>query len=168
MSYVKRRGLIVNPLNILFSLVIMIILIFRTDWAHQYETIRPLGIDFFLFRYELTVLVIFFLFSLIIILVLYPIIRILSPFIGLFISKIYFAGSQVFLDKEIRSSKIGLGSYILRYLNFAISLFALDFLITNSILKSDGDYPSIYSAIYAVVILTALQILIWILEDSWY
>ena len=165
MSYVKRRGMIINPMSILFSLVVIVIIIIRTDWAHQYETIRPLDIDIFLYSYEITVIAIFFLFSLVLILVLYPLIRMFSPIIGLFISKIYFAGSQVFLDKEIRTSKIGLGSYILRYLNFAISLFALDFLITNSILKSEGDYPSIYSAIYAVVILTAIQILIWILED---
>jgi hypothetical protein len=88
-----------------------------------------------------------------------------SPVIGLFISKIYFAGSRVFLDKEISMAKIGLTSYMLRYLNLAISLFAMDFLISNSILGNDGDYPSIYSAIYAVLILAIVQILMWILED---
>ncbi len=165
MSYVKRRGMILNPLSILFSMIVIVVIIIRTDWEHQYETIRPLNIDVFLYNYEITILVMFFLFSLILILILYPLIRMFSPIIGLFISKIYFAGSQVFLDKEISKSKIGLGSYMLRYLNLATSLFAMDFLICNSLFDHEGEFPSIYSAIYAVLILAIVQILMWILED---
>ncbi|MCY3413665.1 MAG: hypothetical protein INQ03_18625 [Candidatus Heimdallarchaeota archaeon] len=163
MSYITRAGTIFSFKIVLITAGIIVLIGIKADYENQVAMLEQ-SMTIPDLEPEITIWLGYFLLSLLTCLIWYPIAKIFSPTLGLFIARIYGVTAQPFLDKKIKKRRVGIAQFLTRYANLAISLFALDFLLSNS-LYNYGSYPPFISFISALVIITFVQPMNFALED---
>lgn len=165
MAYIKRIGIVFSPIITLFTIVLIAVMSIRIDWPNQYDTIQNL-VNIKIFSETITSVLFFVFLSILISIFWYEIGKIFGPSIGILIARLYGGMSaKPFLDEKRVDKRVGTIVFLSRFMNLAVTLFALDFLFSNSIFFDEFTFPPLKSFFLSLGIFSLIQPMNYILED---
>lgn len=173
MAYIKRKGILIDWITLIITSVIIFLFYTNTNWPNQLivfeEFAESFSLEFLLVSNVPEIyymLGIYVLLGVIVAWMWYLLGKVLAPLMVRVVVK-FLGGlaSKPFIDKDVNKKPISWIKFVIYWYNLSISLFALDFLLVNSVFYRQGLPPTFLSLLVSIGFLSLLQP-IYLVYDS--